>query len=70
MPFSENVVPLLFDKHIVPPGPLHPSELLDVSLLIEDVVELLALTLGSAADSPLTRRTGYATASGALVWRY
>ena len=26
--------------------------------------------LGSAADSPLTRRTGYATASAALVWRF
>lgn len=26
--------------------------------------------LGSAADSPLTRRTGYATASGAVVWRF
>ena len=26
--------------------------------------------LGSAADSPLTRRPGYATASGAVVWRF
>ena len=26
--------------------------------------------LGSAADSPLTRRAGYATASGAVVWRF
>jgi outer membrane protein len=26
--------------------------------------------LGSAADSPLTRRTGYATASAAVVWRF